>query len=82
MTIEEAKKAGRLAGQINEIDKALYNVGQAVKDMKNGSAKRDIRFGNSTIYFVPTEIAIEMLDLLTERLNVKRGNLIDEIEGM
>lgn len=81
MTTENARKAGMLSDKLKNIDNMMYKAGRAMGCLANGHASVTIEIGDEKLY-IPKDIAIEVINLIANRLSEEHDKIEAEIKAM
>ena len=82
MTIENARKAGMLSDKLKNIDNMMFKAGRAMGDLANCGASVTIVIGGENLYNIPKGIAIEVINLIANRLSEEHDKIEAEIKAM
>ena len=82
MTTENARKAGMLSDKLKNIDNMMFMAGRAMGDLANCGASVAIVIGGENLYNIPKGIAIEVINLIANRLSEEHDKIEAEIKAM
>lgn len=82
MTIENARKAGMLSDRLRSIDNMIYKAGRAMGALSNCGRSVIIVIGDENLYDIPKDIAIEVINLIANRLSEEHNKIEAEIKAM
>lgn len=82
MTTENARKAGMLSDKLKNIDNMMFKAGRAMGCLANSHASVTIEIGDENLCDIPKDIAIEVINLIANRLSEEHNKIEAEIKAM
>ena len=81
MTIENARKVGILSDRLKNINNMMFKAGRVMEALANDHASVTIEIGDEKLY-IPKGIAIEVVNLIANRLSEEYKKIAAEIKDM
>lgn len=82
MTTENARRAGILSDKLRNINNMMYKAGRAMGGLADCGASTPIIIGGENLYNIPKDIAIEVINLIANRLGEEQSKIEAEIKAM